>query len=171
MPPLRATYGQGERAWQVIDVKTTFLYGDIVDKVYIELPPEDERHGKGYVGILRKAMYGTRGAPQVWQTVVKRVMKRLGFEMNVIHPCIFYHRKRDMMVVTHVDDFLCSGDRKDLQWLTKELKKEFVIKGERIGDRPGDVEVSQFLGRTIRRTSSGYEYEGNEKLARILCKE
>ena len=58
--------GPGDRALMVLDVKRAFLYGDIEATVYIRLPPEDPMHDKGYVGLLEKAMYGTRGAPKVW---------------------------------------------------------------------------------------------------------
>ena len=33
--------GKGDRALEIIDVKTSFLYGEIKDRVYIELPKED----------------------------------------------------------------------------------------------------------------------------------
>ena len=75
-------------------------------------------------------MYGTRGAPHVWQQMVKRVMCSLGLVMNPLHPCVFSHPERNILVVTHVDDFLCSGDRADLRWLATALGQEFVIKCE-----------------------------------------
>jgi len=68
-------------------------------------------YGKGYLGKLVKAMYGTRAAPQVWQKVVREVMLSLGFKMNPIFPCVYYHAERDVTVLTHVDDFLCGGRR------------------------------------------------------------
>ena len=63
----------------VLDIKRAFLYGEIEENIYIELPDEDVMKSKGYVGKLIKAMYGTRAAPQVWQDVVRRTMVRLGF--------------------------------------------------------------------------------------------
>jgi len=167
----RGDGGKGDRALLILDVKRAFLYGDIEDTVYIELPPEDPYYGQGYVGYLKKAMYGTRGAPHVWQKMVKRVMTSLGFVMNPIHPCVYHHPKRDIFVVTHVDDFLCSGDREDLRWLTKEVSKEFEITSEVIGIKEGEVRESKFLGRTIRWTEKGYEYEGNQKHSKILLDE
>ena len=116
-------------------------------------------------------MYGTRGAPHVWQAMVKRVMTSLGFVMNLIHPCVFHHPERDLLVVAHVDDFLCSGDRSDLRWLRREIDKESEIKGDTIDTRPGEKTECEFLGRTIRVTEEGYEYEGNQKHARILLEE
>jgi len=167
----RGDYGRGDRCLLILDVKRAFLYGDIEDSVYIELPVEDPYYGQGYVGVLKKAMYGTRGAPRVWQKVVKKVMTSLGFVMNPIHPCVYHHPEKDILVVTHVDDFLCSGNRVDLRWLSKEISKEFEIKSDMLGSREDEVRECQFLGRTIRWTEQGYEYEGNPKHANILLDE
>ena len=58
----------GHHQVMLLDVKKAFLYGAIQRKVYIEVPSEDpERKGGQMVGMLHKAMYGLRDAPQVWQ--------------------------------------------------------------------------------------------------------
>ena len=60
----------------VMDVKCAFLYGEIRRNVYIELPHTDPRYGDGsVVGKLKKAMYGTRDAPQIWSQVVQEAME------------------------------------------------------------------------------------------------
>ena len=57
----------------VMDVKCAFLYGKMRRNIYIELPTQDERYGdKNLVGKLVKAMYGTRDAPQIWETSCRR---------------------------------------------------------------------------------------------------
>ena len=66
----------------ILDVKRAFLYGETKRDIYIELPPEDPMYGKGFIGRLRKAMYGTRDAPQVWQETVRRAMESLGYEAS-----------------------------------------------------------------------------------------
>ena len=55
----------GEYKLMVMDIKRAFLYGDIDEVIYIELPDEDPMKAKGCVGKLIKAMYGTRAAPSV----------------------------------------------------------------------------------------------------------
>ena len=52
----------------VLDIKRAFLYGDIDDNIYITLPDEDPMKLKGMLGILRKAMYGTRAALKYGRT-------------------------------------------------------------------------------------------------------
>ena len=52
-----------------------------------------------------------------------------------------------------------------------ELGKEFEMKGEVLGNGYGEVLQTTFLGRTIRYTPAGYEYEGNPKHVKILLDE
>ena len=68
----------------ILDIKKAFLYGDIEDKIYINLPAEDPMADKGYVGFLLKAMYGTRGAPLAWQKLVTATLEDLGFISCVV---------------------------------------------------------------------------------------
>ena len=62
----------------IFDVKRAFLHG-LMEEIYIELPDEDDMKQKGFIGRLKKAMYGTRSAPRMWQKVVKQTMTDMGF--------------------------------------------------------------------------------------------
>ena len=67
-------------AGMVIDVQGAFLYGKTKRNVYIWFPSEDPMSKDGYMGKLDKAMYGTRGVPQVWQEEVRSTMSSLNFK-------------------------------------------------------------------------------------------
>ena len=151
--------GPGSKRLMVLDVKRAFLHGFIEEEIYIELPDEDKMKHQGYVGKLVKAMYGTRSAPLMWQKVVKQQMKELGFCESVVMPCLYYHPGRDMFVVVHVDDFLCSGELKDLTWLRTSLEKHYELKGEVL--KPNSY-VS-YLGRRISWQTDGVSVEGENK--------
>ena len=50
-----------------MDVKTTFLNGQIEEEVYIEQPEGFTIHRKeSHVRKLRKALYGLKQAPRAW---------------------------------------------------------------------------------------------------------
>ena len=61
-----------------LDVRCAFLYAEAQRTIYIELPVQDEQYGTGKVGVLRKAMCGTRGAPQLWGKEVRKTMESIG---------------------------------------------------------------------------------------------
>ena len=106
--------GIQDKRFMILDVKRAFLYGNIEEPIYITLPDEDPKSKQGYVGRLVKAMYGTQSAPLIWQKLCKRVMESNGFESCITSPCCYFHPKRDIRVVTHVDDFACTGGLEDL---------------------------------------------------------
>ena len=155
----------------VLDIKRAFLYGNIAENIAINLPEEDPMHGKGYYGKLLKAMYGTRAAPQAWQGVVKNVMSKLGFSCSLKFPCVYFNPHHRLRVVTHVDDFICSGDVKELRWLRDELAKEFDLTHEILGPGQDETREIKFLGRTIKWTSGGLEYSGDKNHSKTLLEE
>ena len=120
------------------------------------------------VGLLRKAMYGLREAPAIWQSVVQDIMCKLGFEACVTVPCVYYHEDRDLVVVAHVDDFLVSGPHGELERLKAEIQAFYDCEGDILGDDPGDKKELSFLGRSLRHTAAGIEWEGDSKLIKAF---
>ena len=73
----------------LLDVKKAFLYGSLKRRVYIELPPEDTGREEGrMMGLLHKAMYGLRDAPQVWQQEVRQILGGMGYIESKTSPCV-----------------------------------------------------------------------------------
>ena len=58
----------------VIDVRRAFFYAPMKREVYIVLPPEEIVPGECEVGLLHRALYGTRDALQCWSQEVGRFM-------------------------------------------------------------------------------------------------
>ena len=171
MAIVRAAMGRGW-AIMVMDVKCAFLYGVCRRRVYIELPRQDPKHGVAdLVGLLQKAMYGTRDAPQIWAKEVQKDMEGLGFVISMFQLSENYHPSKDLIVVVPVDDFLCSGEMKELEWLYDnlfELKKSLIMKDS-------EQEV-KYLGRTIKWTyddngEGHFEVEGDERHSQLLMQE
>ena len=163
----RNTVGATSRRLCVLDVKRAFLYGLIEEEIYIELPDEDIWKKQGFVGKLTKAMCGTRSANLMWQKVVREKMKALGFRACVTVPCLYYHQDRDVFVVVHVDDFLCSGETGDLAWFRGELENSFEMKSQVVG--PGSP--ATYLGRRISWDEDGLSIDGEDKYIQKMLKE
>ena len=166
---------KGGRGIMVMDVKCAFLYCVCRRRIYIELPRQDPKHGAAdLVGLLQKAMYGTRDAPQIWAKEVQKVMEELGFVISMFQPSVYYHPSKDLIVVVHVDDFLCSGEMKELEWLYDNLAQKFELKKSLIM-KDSEQEV-KYLGRTISWTyddngEGHFEVEGDERHSQLLLQE
>ena len=116
-----------------MDVKCAFLFAPAKRKIYIELPSRDPRSSRRVVGVLNRALYGTRDAPQLWGEEVKRKMIALGFTSSTLQPSVYHHKERDIMVVVHVDDFLASGEQDQLDRLNKDMMEMLDLYGTTIG--------------------------------------
>ncbi|RDX80024.1 hypothetical protein CR513_39480, partial [Mucuna pruriens] len=67
-----------------MDVKTTFLHGDLEEEIYMKQPDGFQISGKeDYVCRLRKSLYGLKQAKKLWlshEHYVKRVLQRFHME-------------------------------------------------------------------------------------------
>jgi hypothetical protein len=98
-------------------------------------------------------------------------MMRLGFKASLHHPSIYFHPERDIRVIAHVDDFLCTGDEVQMDWLYKELSLEYDLKVQKVSGDSRHNQEAKFLNRTIRVTNEGIQIKGDEKHAQILLRE
>ena len=74
-------------------------------------------------------------------------------------PSEYYRPSKDLIVVVHVDDFLCSAEMKELEWLYDnlaqifELKKSLIMKDSEAGSaRAQPTSVFRYSRRPQRRT-------------------
>ena len=145
---------------------------DIKRAVYIELPEEDPMSESGeYVGLLLKAMYGLREAPQIWAEEVENTLKELGYRVLVGTPCVYINDVDGTHVLVHVDDFMCLGSEGALKRLEAGIKKRFEVKVKILGPDPQDLKEGTFLGRKIKWTKDGIEYSGDEQLITKMIEE
>ena len=159
-----------------LDIACAFLYAEAERQLYIEIPAGDPRaRDPNVIGRLRKALYGTRDAPLLWQKTLSRSLAKLGFRNSRLQPGFYMHQKKELALVTHVDDFLVAGTDENLDWFKQELKKMFEISGEKLGDvsaKTGKVVTEiKFLGRTIKREPDGLSWEADRKHVSILLEE
>ena len=133
-----------------MDVKTTFLNGDIDETIYM-VQPENFVSGdaKQMVFKLKKSIYGLKQASRQWYYKFHQVVISFSFEMNLADDCI-YHKfsgSKYIFLVLYVDDILLATNDIGLLHETKRfLSKQFEMKD--LGD------ASFVLGIQIYRDCS-----------------
>jgi hypothetical protein len=106
----------GSMGWKLhqMDVKTTFLNGEIEEEIYIEQPDGFIIHEKeSHVCRLKKALYGLKQAPRSWYARIDGHLMSLGFNKSVVDPNLYYKTVNDeaLILVLYVDDlFLTSTE-------------------------------------------------------------
>jgi hypothetical protein len=74
-----------------MDVKTTFVNGEIEEEVYIEQLEGFVIHNeKSHVCRLKKALYGLKEAPRAWYEKMDGFLMSLGFNKSSIDPNLYY---------------------------------------------------------------------------------
>ena len=82
--------------------------------------------------------------------------------------CVLLNPANKVRVVSHVDDFLCSGPKECLIELRRLLKEKYEVDGGVLGPNVGETHEGKFLGRLIRYTARGIEWESDPKLVDSL---
>jgi hypothetical protein len=112
-----------------MDVKTSFLNGEIEEEVYIEQPEGFVVHNEKYhVCRLKKALYGLKQAPRAWYEKMDGFLMSLGFNKSAADPNLYYHIDGNecMILVLYVDDLFLTG----LERLIVECKQALTAKFE-----------------------------------------
>jgi hypothetical protein len=160
-----------------MDVPTAFLWADVEEDIFMELP-EGYREGReGYVCHLKKSLYGLKQAPRNWYLLVSKFITSIGFKATVSDPCLFYRRSssgRLILLFLFVDDFQVSFHRDDTtEWnqLKAQLVKRFNTKdiGESTWILGMRIHRDRKL-RTITLSQELYVTKALEKYGLAECK-
>jgi Reverse transcriptase (RNA-dependent DNA polymerase) len=110
--------------WEQLDVKTTFLHGDLEEQIYMQQPEGYRISGKeNHVCLLKKSLYGLKQSPKQWYMRFDAFMKSIGFSRSQYDNCLYFKKLADgnyMYLLLYVDDMLVAA-----------LNKEEIKKSER----------------------------------------
>jgi hypothetical protein len=74
-----------------MDVKTTFLNGEIKEEVYVEQPLGFKTHDREtHVCRLKKALYGLKQALRAWYGRIDNFLMSLGFTKSSADPNLYF---------------------------------------------------------------------------------
>ena len=74
-----------------MNVKNTFLNGDLSEEVYMQ-PPPGLSVDSNKVCHIRRALYGLKQAPRAWFAKFNSTISRLGYMANYYDSALFLHR-------------------------------------------------------------------------------
>ena len=95
-----------------------------------------------------------------------------GFEVGKASPVIFHHRKRDILVFVHGDDFVSSGEARELEWMRGILEAAYPIKTTVLGGGKQHCKEARVLNRIIRwHDGVGLSYEADPRHADEIVKQ
>lgn len=118
--------------WEVhhLDVKTTFLHGELKEEVYVRQPEGFEVKGsEDKVYKLNKALYGLKQAPRAWNIKLNGILRGLRFVRCSKEPSLYQRKENNqlLIVAVYVDDLLVTGSNLKL---IHEFKQEMATKFE-----------------------------------------
>nr|GEV66922.1 retrovirus-related Pol polyprotein from transposon TNT 1-94 [Tanacetum cinerariifolium] len=100
-----------------MDVKTTFLNGNLREEVYVSQPdgfvdPDNPNH----VYKLKKALYGLKQAPRAWYDMLSSFLVSQDFSKGSVDPTLFIHRNGNdlLLVQIYVDDIIFAASTPEL---------------------------------------------------------
>ena len=139
--------------WEIhqMDVKTTFLQGNLNEEIYMRQPNGFVPEKPDYVCKLNKGIYGSKQAVRCWNNSINSYLLSHGYKKSTADPCVYIKTVTSqggtvnfVMIAIYVDDMLFFSNNTDM--LEKEnnaIAKEFQV--EDLG------EVSHILGMLIKR--------------------
>nr|GEX91938.1 retrovirus-related Pol polyprotein from transposon TNT 1-94 [Tanacetum cinerariifolium] len=149
-----------------MDVKTTFLYGPLKEKVYVNQPDGfvDPYH-PDKVYRLKKALYGLKQAPRAWYDELSNFLVSKGFSKGSIDPNLFItkHRGDILLVQIYVDDIIFGSTN-------PKLSKQFEKLMHNNFERSMMGELKLFLGIQIHQSPCGIFVNQAKYAQKILIK-
>ncbi|GKG22279.1 retrovirus-related pol polyprotein from transposon TNT 1-94, partial [Tanacetum coccineum] len=83
-----------------MDVKTTFLNGNLQEEVYVSQPDEFVDSDKpNYVYKLKKAFYGLKQVPRAWYDMLSSFLISNDFSKGSVDPTLFIRREGNDLIL------------------------------------------------------------------------
>jgi Reverse transcriptase (RNA-dependent DNA polymerase) len=152
------------KKWHIqgLDIKTTFLYGELDEELYMEQPKGFKVKGQeGKVTRLKHATYGLKQAALAWWKALDKSMAQLGFTRLLSDSGIFISKDKSIVAIVYVDDVLFLGpNKKDLLCVKEEFMKKWECRD--LG------EAKEFLHMRIQHKNGRIYLDQTAYLQKVL---
>ena len=118
------------RSWFVMgaDVSTAFLHALWTKEETFIIPPWEFYPNGGVLWKLRKALYGLKSSPKLWQTHFASTMSKFDFVRCKSDANLYRHVDGDLYVLCYVDDLLIAGEQSRVEATFALLSSELLMK-------------------------------------------
>jgi hypothetical protein len=134
-----------------MDIKSTFLNGELEEEVYIKQPEGFQlSKNANYVCKLKKALHGLKQAPRAWYSKLDKYLQQAGFRKGSADNNLYIKVSQGniLLVEIYVDDIIFGSDDDRLsQKFAKDMQNEFEM--SLLG------ELQFFLGLQIHQSNQG----------------
>jgi hypothetical protein len=130
-----------------MDVKTTFLNGDLLENVYMAQPKGFAVKGKEHMeSHLKKSIYELKQASRQWYLKFDETIRNFGFKENEKNNYIYekFRNKKFIFLILYVDDILLASSYVSLLLETKRfLSSKFDMKDLGVASFILGIEIHQ----------------------------
>jgi len=129
-----------------MDVKTAFLNAELEEETYVEVPEGVEPGAPCDCFRLKRALYGLKQSPRMWNKNINEYLLSLGFVALPNEPCLYFRRQDDKIAIIalYVDDMVIAGsDMPTIQDIKNKMSARYQMTD--LG------EVNQILGCEVTR--------------------
>jgi hypothetical protein len=153
-----------------MNVKTTFLNGELEEEIYMDQPDGFITNGQeGKVCKLLKSLYGLKQAPKQWHEKFDKILTSTRFVMNKADSCVYYRYGggQGVILCLYVDDILIFGSSLSvIEEVKKFLSNNFEMKDLGETDvilnikllREGDGEVTLLQSHYVEKVLSRFGF-------------
>ena len=156
------------RCWTATtcESSTAFLHAPMTERILMKPPSEYDPTGN-CLWVLKRAMYGLKQAPALWQTHFAKVMTELGFHGCKTDSNLYCHKSTELYVLCYKDDKLVCGTPERTKEFTDRLSQEVLLKVE--GELKPQTSVNG-LGRTLKHNGDSLDLSMNTAYVTDLLK-
>ncbi|GJX04689.1 ribonuclease H-like domain-containing protein [Tanacetum coccineum] len=134
----------GLRSWPLyqLDVNNDFLYGDLVEDVYMCLPQGYDNVDKSKVCIFTKSLYGLKQASRQWNAKLTTALAKHCIEHSKFGYSLYTKQKGDIFIslLVYVDDIVIIGNDESR---IKGFKEFLSTKYSLLVARPVDISLPE----------------------------
>ena len=143
------------RGWSVLtgDLTAAFLHATVPDDEPIFVRAAAPLHKPGFCWRLRRALYGLRQAPRLFQEWLSGQFEELGLVRCKSEPSLYVAQDSSLIVSCHVDDPVIMGSKASCEEFCTELAKRVAFKK---GAYWSHDSWSRYLGREWKLIEGGF---------------